>query len=168
MNIKKGLLLAAISVAVIGAGVIITKLNSDSVTDQNPGDTAVSPTPLVVFPPTATPSPSRAPQAVQSPSYKGDPIANIGKDPFINTLPKQIVEREKKYLAQMSESLGENPIDYNGWIGVGTSKKLFKNYKGSIDAWEYAKLISPTHPLSYLNLADLYGYYLKDLENILN
>jgi len=161
MNTKNALIFSLILVAVIVVAIIVN-LNDASFSS----DIAInSPLPFPSFSPSPTPpSLSPTPAVLKLPAYKGDPIANIGSDPSISALPEQIVEREKEYLAEMSKLLGENPIDYNRWIGVGTSKKLFKNYQGAIDAWEYAKLLFPTHPLSYLNLADLYGYYLKDVQ----
>ena len=34
---------------------------------------------------------------------------------------------------------------------------------GARDAWQYAKLLEPDSLLPYLNLANLYGYYLNNL-----
>jgi len=100
---------------------------------------------------------------VNVPPYAGEAINIVGTDPIINQLPREAVERQKGFLAELAATLSENPIDYDGWIAVGIHKKFFNNYIGARDAWEYAKLIEPNQPKTYLNLGNLYGYYLRDL-----
>ena len=102
---------------------------------------------------------------VALPPYNGEPIYILGNDlAVINALPKEVVEKQKSYLQELEISLNENPNNFDGWIAAGLHKKFFNNYSGARDAWEYAKLVSPDSSLSYLNLANLYGYYLNNLK----
>lgn len=48
------------------------------------------------------------------------------------------------------------------WIELGTWRKFVEDYEGARIAWEYAAAISPTSPIAFINLGDLYHYYLKD------
>lgn len=154
----KAKIVSLIAVIAVAALVIITAALYTRSPDGVAVVTLSTLTPAIE--PVASVSPT--PAGVKFPIYSGDPIQNIGSDPLMNQLPAEVVEREKKYLAGLAASLEAQPVDYNNWIGVGVTKKLFSNYLGARDAWEYAKLVSPTHPLAYLNLADLYGYFLKD------
>ena len=98
------------------------------------------------------------------PLYAGQPINFIGHDPIINQYPKEVVEKQTKFLAEVAEFLKTHPGDFDSWVGVGIHKKFFNNFSGARDAWEYAKLLSPETVLPYLNLANLYAYYLNDFK----
>lgn len=97
------------------------------------------------------------------PLYQGDPIDNIGEDPFIQQVPADYLEKYKQELANFKKTLAKNPGDVEGWIRVGVLKKFFNNYDGARDAWEYAKIVNPEFSTPYYNLGVLYGAYLKDL-----
>ena len=98
------------------------------------------------------------------PAYTGEPIIFLGNDPIIKSFPPEAVAKQKLLLSQLAESLKENPANFDGWLAVGLHKKFFNNYFGARDAWEYAKLVLSDHALSYLNLGNLYGYYLNDFK----
>ena len=100
--------------------------------------------------------------AAPSLRYTGQSIMVIGNDSIINQFPKSFVEKQTKYLADLNAALQKNPYDFDSWMQVGNHKKFFNNYEGARDAWEYAKLLVPEQQLAYLNLANLYAYYLKD------
>lgn len=97
-----------------------------------------------------------------SPKYIGQQISFIGNDPIILQLPKEAIEKHKKYLEELVAAIKKNLGDFESWMAVGIHKKFFNNFVGARDAWEYAKLISPETVLPYLNLANLYAYYLHD------
>ena len=97
------------------------------------------------------------------PRYRGDTIDNIGNDPFIRQVPTEKAEQYKAELSRLKNALTENPTDLESWLQVGLIKKLFNNYAGARDAWEYAKLINPKHSIAYYNLGDIYSGYLKDV-----
>jgi len=96
------------------------------------------------------------------PRYVGQSIMTFGNDSIINQFPESIVEKQRTYLANLNTALQKNPYDFDSWMQVGIHKKFFNNYEGARDAWEYAKLLAPEQQLSYLNLANLYAYYLRD------
>jgi len=98
----------------------------------------------------------------QLPLYTGDPIENIGNDPFIKMVPAAYLEKYKKELAELNDALINNKSDVDKWLRVGVIKKFFNNYLGARDAWEYAKLINPNHSTVYYNLGGLYSHYLRD------
>lgn len=102
--------------------------------------------------------------ASKLPVYAGEPINFIGSDPIISQLPQSALKKQKQYLADLAEILKNKPGDFESWMAVGIHKKFFNNYQGARDAWEYAKLLSPEPVLPYLNLANLYGYYLNDFK----
>ena len=95
-------------------------------------------------------------------SYTGDPIDNIGNDPFIQQVPADYLEKYKQELANFKKTLTENPGDAEAWARVGVLKKFFNNYEGARDAWEYAKIVNPEFSTPYYNLGGLYAGYLKD------
>ena len=94
--------------------------------------------------------------------YAGDPIENIGQDPFIQQVPKDYLEKYKQELANFNNTLTENPGDAEAWVRVGVLKKFFNNYLGARDAWEYAKIVNPEFSIPYYNLGGLYAGYLKN------
>lgn len=98
------------------------------------------------------------------PPYAGQPILVFGSDSIMSQLPPTSVENYKKDLATMAEALRKNPYSFNDWLSVGIFKKFFSNYEGARDAWEYAAILIPEQPVVRLNLANLYGYYLKDFK----
>ncbi len=96
------------------------------------------------------------------PKYTGQAINTIGNDPMISQLPVSAVEIQTAQLADFATLLPKTPNDFNGWMALGNFKKFFNNFIGARDAWEYAKIVAPNQPVTYLNLANLYGYYLND------
>lgn len=99
---------------------------------------------------------------VKLPKYTGQIINMIGDDPMISQLPASAIAIKRVQLTHLSASLSEDSNDFNSWMALGNFKKFFNNFIGARDAWEYAKIVAPNQPLTYLNLANLYGYYLKE------
>ena len=97
-------------------------------------------------------------------SYEGQDIADIGNDDFINKVSKEQVEKYKAELVRLKGVLEENPMNVDGWIGVGMIKKFFNNYEGARDAWEYAKYLNDDNSVNYYNLGNLYSENLKDYQ----
>lgn len=95
-------------------------------------------------------------------SYTGDPIDNVGNDPFLKEIPPDYFKKYTQELTDLKKSLGEKPANFDQWLRVGIIKKIFNNYIGARDAWEYAKKINPFLSVSYFNLGELYGWYFKD------
>lgn len=67
-----------------------------------------------------------------------------------------------KNVEKLAKELKENSDLFQNWIDLGMQLKIAGDYKGARDAWEYAGAIRPQNSLSFRNLGDLYGYYLKD------
>ncbi len=97
-----------------------------------------------------------------SPKYQGQALRNIGNDPVVKTLTDEIVATKKAELNKFAEIAEKNFSDGSAWLKISEIKKFFNNYKGSVDALEYLKLLSPDDFLVNLNLGNLYGFYLKD------
>jgi tetratricopeptide (TPR) repeat protein len=94
--------------------------------------------------------------------YYGEPIEEIGNDPAIKSFPPEAVQKNKDRLADLEKILKAAPADFDAWMDVGQLKKFFHNYKGAVQAYEYAATLNPDSPLAYYNLANLYGLYLGE------
>lgn len=104
-----------------------------------------------------------ADQQMSLPSYTGEPIRELNPSPqAAASVGVLYIEKYQKNLAEIAERLEKNPRNYDAWLGIAYIKKLFSNYIGTRDAWEYAKIVSPDSPTAYFNLGELYGYELKD------
>ncbi len=62
----------------------------------------------------------------------------------------------------LEDALKKDNSSLENWIDLGLYRKIAGDYEGARDAWEYVGVISPQNSLSFRNLGDLYGYYLKD------
>lgn len=170
---KKPLFLGFLVVAAIaGAVLIVINNNKSEVALENPSNqnlpdnsvvSKISPTLPVDGSGQAT-STKKVEASKKSiyPPYAGQPILFFGNDPIISQLPPASVENYKKDLATMAEALNKDPYNFNNWLSVGIFKKFFNDYEGARDAWEYAAMLIPQQPVIHINLANLYGYYLKD------
>lgn len=65
-------------------------------------------------------------------------------------------------IKEISEILKGNYDYLQGWLQLGILRKQIGDYEGAIEAWNFAGVIRPNVATSFLNLADLYAYYLKD------
>lgn len=75
-----------------------------------------------------------------------------------------IAEETEKRITELSESLKQNPDSLSGWIELGLLRKSIDDFEGAKDAWEYASALRPKNSVSFVNLGDLYAYYLDDAE----
>lgn len=73
-------------------------------------------------------------------------------------------ENIKKNIISISDSLKADNRNFDLWINLGLYRKLAGDYEGAKQAWEYASILRPKFSLSFLNLANLYGYYIKDFK----
>ena len=58
--------------------------------------------------------------------------------------------------------INQEPDTLAFWIDLGLVKKVFEDWTGARDAWEYASLIRPKDSTSFANLGDLYWHFLPD------
>jgi tetratricopeptide (TPR) repeat protein len=79
-------------------------------------------------------------------------------------LPK-IEESTRSRIIALQDNLMDNPKSFSEWLELGSLRKLIEDYESARDAWETASIFAPENSLSYLNLGDLYGYFLKDNVN---
>ncbi|MFY9462533.1 MAG: tetratricopeptide repeat protein [Candidatus Sungiibacteriota bacterium] len=97
------------------------------------------------------------------PPYQGEPITKLNADPeLVASIGTAYLEKYQKNLAAIAERLEKDSTNYDDWLGVAYIKKLFNNYAGTRDAWEYAKVVNPDNPIAYFNLGELYGYEFKE------
>lgn len=62
----------------------------------------------------------------------------------------------------LSTSLKEDFNHLDLWLQVGILRKFIGDYEGARQAWEFANLGWPQNAISFNNLGELYGFYLKD------
>jgi tetratricopeptide (TPR) repeat protein len=67
-----------------------------------------------------------------------------------------------KKIDKLIKELKEDNNLFQDWMELGLYRKMIGDYEGARDAWEYAGAIRPQNSLSFRNLGDLYGYYLKE------
>ena len=65
-------------------------------------------------------------------------------------------------ISEVSETLKGNYNYPQGWLQLGILRKQAGDYEGAVEAWNFAGLLRPQNATSFLNLADLYGYYIHD------
>jgi len=80
---------------------------------------------------------------------------------YEETMP-EAQEKITKRIKEITNVLKENNDAFTYWIEFGQYWKLVGDYEGARDAWEYASAIRPKNSLSFGNLGDLYGYYIRD------
>ena len=68
-----------------------------------------------------------------------------------------------KNIGKVVNQLKKTPSDFDSWMVLGIYREDFADYEGAKEAWNYASILYPNNPIPYANLADLYGYYLKDI-----
>ena len=81
---------------------------------------------------------------------------------FYDDTTPEAQEKITKKIEDITQVLKANNDAFIYWIELGQYWKLIGDYEGTRDAWEYAGAIRPRNSLSFGNLADLYGYYIKD------
>lgn len=78
----------------------------------------------------------------------------------------QVSADEKRlYSEKIEEAINiiKSNYDYlNPWLDLGSYRKLAGDYDGAIEAWNFAGIIRPQNSISFHNLGDLYGFYLKN------
>lgn len=72
---------------------------------------------------------------------------------------------QKLMLAKINPTISflkDNPTSYDSWIDLGIYRKMLNDYVGAEEIWVYLTKVAPSKPDAYLNLGDLYAYYLRD------
>lgn len=92
------------------------------------------------------------------------PIPNLNRQVIfssdISSDTKSIIQNK---INEIVSSLNKNPADLPSWIDLGLYHKMAGDYSGAIIYFNYAGKLSPINFVSFSNLGDLYGFYLKDV-----
>lgn len=70
-----------------------------------------------------------------------------------------------KNIAELTALLKKDSTSFNNWMSLAVYLKGIQDYEGAKEIWEYANKAWPDNTVSFANLGDLYGYYLKDNAN---
>lgn len=95
-------------------------------------------------------------------STKTIAIPNLDRVVFGDTVQADLRNQLTSQIKETSATLKNNTGYFDGWIMLGTLRKMAGDYEGARDAWEYASATNPSNYVSFGNLGDLYQYYLKD------
>ena len=66
---------------------------------------------------------------------------------------------------KINEAVGLIKDNYNylqAWLQLGLLRNSVKDYEGAIEAWKFATILRPQSSTAFLNLGDVYGWYLHD------
>lgn len=77
-------------------------------------------------------------------------------------LPEDIKKQTTEEIQALSNSLKKDYDSLEQWIQLGLLRKLFGDYEGAKEVWEFAALIRPKNHVPFHNLGFLYWQYLKD------
>jgi len=58
--------------------------------------------------------------------------------------------------------LNKNPNDFSRWLDLAIFWKTIDDYEGAREVWEFLTTVAPSDAISFGNLGDLFGFYLKD------
>ena len=81
---------------------------------------------------------------------------------FVGLFTPESKKQLTKQIKEISELLAQDSTLFNQWIDLALLRKTIGDYEGARQAWEYAGVIRPLNSLSFSNLGNLYGYYLKN------
>ncbi len=77
-------------------------------------------------------------------------------------IPKGTAPEIISQIQELSRTLKDNNDYLQGWLQLGILRKNIGDLEGAAETWQYATIIRPESSTAYLNLGDLYGYYLRD------
>ncbi len=87
----------------------------------------------------------------------------IKPGPNVNQeMPADKQQEQMKIFKMLVERINKTPDSPSDWIDIGLTKKIFDDYAGARDAWEYAGLLNPKLTTPFENLGDLYWHFLQD------
>jgi len=116
-----------------------------SETVDNTGDYTIERVPIEEIPTVTIPTPSL-----------DSPIV------FYNDFPPEAEELIIKNIETLRSELKENHDLFSSWLSLGILWKQVGDYDRAREVWEYTSAIRPSNNISFLNLGDLYHFYLKD------
>jgi len=81
---------------------------------------------------------------------------------FSASMSEEAREIYRTNIATLTKNIKETGGLVSEWLDLGTLWKQIGDYEGARLAWEYVAAIRPEGNVAFLNLGDLYHYYLKD------
>ncbi len=92
------------------------------------------------------------------------PVPNLDvKISFNNpSLSESVKATLTSNITKLVGELKKDPSSYNNWMNLGMQWKIGGNYENARNYWEYAAKLAPDSATAFINLGDLYAYYLKD------
>ena len=81
---------------------------------------------------------------------------------FVGLFSPDSKDQLTKQIKEILELLAQDSTLFNQWVDLGLLRKTIGDYEGARQAWEYASAIRPHNSLSFANVGNLYGYYLKN------
>jgi len=94
----------------------------------------------------------------------GTPVAPNFKAPLVFSSSVSASDQAslQSEFAQAQAAIASNPVDLDAIIALGNVRKEAGDYAGAAADWQYVSEMSPTNPVSFANLADLYTNFLPD------
>lgn len=77
-------------------------------------------------------------------------------------LPEDAQKIAREKIEKLTSELKQNPNSFDLWLQLAIYRKMFGDYEGAREIWEYLGKINPKNPVVFNNLGDLYAYFLKD------
>lgn len=94
---------------------------------------------------------------------------NTLKAPDLNraiTFPPSMTETDRKSfidtITTLKTELEKDPTSFVHWNDLGIYRKQLGDYEGAEEIWIYLTKAAPQVPDAYINLGDLYMYYVHD------
>ncbi|MFH0873369.1 MAG: hypothetical protein V1846_00810 [Candidatus Komeilibacteria bacterium] len=102
-----------------------------------------------------------SPQASSIPTLTPEKLLSsfIVKNPNLTAEQAQIFQQR---FDETKKSLQANSDDFSRWLYLGVLKKGIGDYEGARDVFLYAGQIRPQSSTPFVNLADLYTYFLNE------
>jgi cytochrome c-type biogenesis protein CcmH/NrfG len=101
-----------------------------------------------------------------APTSETNTAAQLPEPPHITpdnvVFPDGVSQSKRESINALIATLQEDPNKFNEWIQLGLELKAIDDYAQARDVWEYASAIRPKNSISFIDLGDLYAYYLHD------
>lgn len=91
------------------------------------------------------------------------PAPNVNRSlTFLDSMSDEVRALYREKFIELTGTIKETGGTVSEWLSLGILFKQIGDYEGARLAWEYVSAIRPDNNISFLNLGNLYHYYLKD------
>jgi Tfp pilus assembly protein PilF len=97
------------------------------------------------------------------------PIGEAGPAPALDrpvnppaTLSAEAAAGMRKEIAQLTTQIKTDPGNSELWLVLGLRRQEIADYEGAREIYDYVTRLLPSDSTAYINLGNLYHYYLKD------